>query len=361
MADIIFLLIIFSLEFLLFYFLPTLDGRATLFGIVLKNDDFQTYGFPILKKYRRDLLILGAGCFCALAIFYNTKILSANSLAVAYIVPTGLIVFFLFKYQRQIWRLRDKRTVSRLATPLKPRILRDFTKLWFETTIILLIIAPFAVLAFYYTQLPDVVPIHWNVAGEADGFAKKGLSIVFFIPLLSAFLQVFLVIFKQDIIQARFRVPADQAEKVLSLKEISLQANVGLVDWCRLNIAVLLGTVGSLTLTSILPVAVFLNILTWTSLLILLSGLGFYIYRIILVNREIKSLTGQITFQTADEMKGWTDNLFYYNPNDMAFMIEKPGGIGYTVNFANKRVFFYLSLIFLPELILILSFVLTKS
>ena len=227
--------------------------------------------------------------------------------------------------------------------------------------IVLLMITPFAVLFFYYSQLPDIVPIHWNAAGEADGFAKKDFSSVYFISILAATLQVFLLILKQDIIQARFRVPAEQAEKIISLKEISLRANVGIVDWCRLNIGILLGTVSLLVLSSILPVAALLNILTWTSLVILLSGIAFYICRMILVNREIKSLTGQITFQTADEMQGWTDGLFYYNRQDAAFMVEKPGGVGYTINFAHRKAILYLALIFLPEVILVLALVLKEN
>ena len=358
MADIILLIIIFLLEFLLFYFLPTLDGQQTLFGIVLQNDDFQTNGLPILQKYRRDLFVLLAVCAGGITLIYYTEILSLNSLAFAYILATGGIIFLLFKYMRQTWQLRDKRTFSRLATPLKPRHLRDFTKLWLEIMIILLTIAPFAILVFYYPLLPDIVPIHWNAAGEADGFAKKGFSSVYFLSILAAGLQVFLIILKQDIIKARFRVPAEQAEKIISLKEISLLANVGMVDWCRLNIGILLGTVALLVLSAILPVAALLNMLTWTSLVVLLSGTAFYIYRMILVNREIKSLTGQITFQTADEMRGWTDGLFYYNPQDAAFMVEKPGGVGYTINFAHRRAILYLALILLPEVMLVFGLIL---
>lgn len=361
MADTIFFAVIFLFEFLLFYFLPTLNGERMLFGIVLKNDDFQTYGFPILRNYRRGLIFVAIGCVGGLILLYSANTLSVNSLAIAYIFATAIIIFLLFKYSRQTWQLRDKRTVSRLATPLKPRYLRDFTNLWWEITIILLVVAPFAILAFYYPQLPDIVPIHWNAGGEADGFAEKSFSVVFFLPILTAVLQMYLIIIKQDIIQARFRVPAEQAEKILSLKEISLLANVGMIDWCRLNCGVLLAIVSLLILSPIIPIAAALNIFLWLSLIIMLSGMAFYFYRMILVNREIKSLTGQVTFQTDDEMEGWTDGLFYYNPNDAAFMVEKPGGMGYTMNFAHKRILIYLALVVLPVFLTILDFVLMKS
>ncbi len=94
MTDTIFLTIIFLLEVLLFYFLPTLNAEQTLFGIVLKDDDFQTYGFPILQKYRRDLLIIAA---ISLVGLYLLRELSVNSLAIAYIFATLAILFPLFK------------------------------------------------------------------------------------------------------------------------------------------------------------------------------------------------------------------------------------------------------------------------
>ena len=359
MADIILLTIIFLLELLLFYFLPTLDGQQTLFGIVLKNDDFQTYGLPILRKYRRDLFIVAGASICGLILIGK---FSPNSLMIAYIFATLAIILPLFKYLRQTWELRDKRTISRLVTPLKPRRLRDFSNFWVEFAVIASAIIPFAILTFYYSSLPDVVPIHWNAAGEADGWAKKDFSSVFFLPILGTFLQIFLIILKRDIIKARFRVPAEQAEKILSLKEISLQANVGMVDWCRLVCGVLLGTVALLVLSTIAPpsIAAALNIFTWAILVLMLSGMAFYLYRMILVNREIKALTGQITFQTAAEMEGWTDGLFYYNPQDAAFMIEKPGGVGYTMNFAHKRALLYLALIMLPVIFSIFNLILMK-
>jgi uncharacterized membrane protein len=39
-----------------------------------------------------------------------------------------------------------------------------------------LIGASLAVSAWLYTSLPDVVPTHWNIKGEADGFGPKGVA-----------------------------------------------------------------------------------------------------------------------------------------------------------------------------------------
>jgi uncharacterized membrane protein len=348
MTDNILLGIIFLCETLLFYFLPVFNGKDTLFGLVLKESDFLTEGLPILKKYRRDLSIL----FFLFIIGYVLNIaFSPNSLAFIYIFATFLNLALLFKYLRQSWQLRDRRVNSRLATSLKPRNLKDFTYLWLEATVILMTLLPFAVLIHYYPEFPDVVPVHWNAAGQADGWEKKSFFSVFFPAMLAFWLQIFFLILKQDIIQARLRVPAEDAETILSLKEISLRANVGLIDWCRLFGGILLTTTSLLIISTVtaIPLSSVLNTVIWTSVVLLISGIGFCLYRITQVNREIKSITGQIIFQTAEEMKGWnTAGLFYYNTNDAAFMIEKPGGVGYTFNFAHKRSLIYLALILLP-------------
>lgn len=360
MADTIFLLVIFLLEILLFYYLPTLNGGRTLFGIVLKNDDFQTYGSPILREYRRELLSVAAAGLIGLSALAS---FSVDSMTIAYIAAHFAIIYVSFKHLRQTWRSRDRQTITRLASPLTPRRLRDFSNSWFEATVILLAVAPSAILAFYYPYLPDVVPIHWNISGEADRWERKSLASVFFLPILAAYLQIFWIILKQDIVAARFRVPAEHAEQVLSLKEISLRANVGMVDWCRLSCGALLLVVSLFILSPIVASSVqsALNIATWANLALLLSGMAFYIYRMILANREVKSLTGQTTFQTAGEMEGWHNGLYYYNRGDAAFMVEKPGGVGYTINFAHKRAMLYLALVLVPEMLAIFSFILMKS
>jgi len=47
------------------------------------------------------------------------------------------------------------------------------TPLWISLA---LIAASLAVSAWLYPSLPDVVPTHWNIRGEADGFGPKGVA-----------------------------------------------------------------------------------------------------------------------------------------------------------------------------------------
>ncbi len=257
---------------------------------------------------------------------------------------------------------RDQKPLTRFATSLKARKLPDFTKVGVEVAIVLLTIAPFAILALYYSDLPELVPIHWNWKGEPDGWQEKGFFSVFLLPVLILSLQIFFFLLKKDIVHARFRVPAENAETVAGLKETSLGINLNLMDWCRLLIGVQLGAISLQILASInsFEFSNELTIVMWTSLLLLLAGIGFYIYQLVLINREIKNLTGQINFQIRAETQNWNGGLFYYNPNDAAFVVEKPSGLGYTLNFAHKRIWLYAAIFAVPVILFAADFTLMK-
>ena len=52
---------------------------------------------------------------------------------------------------------------------------------WLE---VVLLAAPFVALAIYWNELPERVPIHWNLRGEINGWASKEFGLLS-LPLLS--------------------------------------------------------------------------------------------------------------------------------------------------------------------------------
>ncbi|MBX2819841.1 MAG: SdpI family protein [Rhodothermaceae bacterium] len=49
---------------------------------------------------------------------------------------------------------------------------------------LLILITPFVLIAAYWNQIPDEIPMHWNINGEVDRWGEKGFD-VFFLPLAS--------------------------------------------------------------------------------------------------------------------------------------------------------------------------------
>ena len=57
---------------------------------------------------------------------------------------------------------------------------------------LLILLAPFVLLAIFWGRIPETVPTHWGIDGEADGFSTKGASL-FLLPLISIGVYLLLV------------------------------------------------------------------------------------------------------------------------------------------------------------------------
>ncbi len=50
--------------------------------------------------------------------------------------------------------------------------------------IMLVILLPFVLIAYFWEQIPDKIGMHWGISGEVDRYADKGWE-AFFLPLMS--------------------------------------------------------------------------------------------------------------------------------------------------------------------------------
>ena len=69
---------------------------------------------------------------------------------------------------------------------------------WKESIIYLIILIPFAVIYYFWNDLPEQIPMHWNFAGEVDDWGTKteGMGML---PLINIFLYIlFLVVPRFD-------------------------------------------------------------------------------------------------------------------------------------------------------------------
>ncbi len=62
-----------------------------------------------------------------------------------------------------------------------------------EGPLLLILIMPFIIGAVLYPHLPEQVPIHWNVYGEADDYGSK-LFGTFFLPLLNVGMYILFIV-----------------------------------------------------------------------------------------------------------------------------------------------------------------------
>ncbi len=336
-----------ELLFLLFLmYMPALRKEDAFFGVRVSREFFLGEGRLILRRYRLYLaaIFIGLG-----ASGFITTVMRANPIyaSIAYGLSTlGALLLYVF-FHKEVSAFRIENQEKRFASSLKTRRLIDYTKIPVEALIAILTITPIIALVHFYPDLPQRIPVHWNGAGEPDRWARKSFTSVFLLPVLSVYLQSMFLLFKSDSVGVKMTLPAARAEEFLRYKERALRISINLFDWTRVMTAFLLGDVALLLLFTTLDQFRFLKSLNtiamWSGVGVLLIGLAYFIYKLLAVNNELSATHGFSNVQRPEEAKHWHGGIYYSNPDDPAFFVEKLDGMGYTMNFAHKRIRLYLA------------------
>jgi hypothetical protein len=166
--------------------------------------------------------------------------------------------------------------------------LRDYTNLPFEIFVATLTLLPFILLAFFYADLSDRVPLFMKLNGEVAVWGEKSVLSVFRVPLMGLVFQIVFLLMKEGSIQFRVAEPLAHAE----LQERLLNSSVGLWDWFRWTAALKMSSESLETV--FLSVARFnylarpAFVVSVIATLIGVAGALFYLYRLLGVTREMK-------------------------------------------------------------------------
>ena len=332
----------------LFVWLPVMRGERAFFGVRVDAETYRGEGRRALRRYWQTLfgvfLLAGALGYYA-SVSLGRPVFSA--LATLGTTAAAFLIYGLYAGRMRPFAVLGKGT--RFASSVRTRRLGDYTHLWVEASAVLLTLASFAVLAHFYPRLPEMLPTHWDASGVADDWSRKSLSSVFFLPALGVYLQVVFFVLKRDLVQAKMTLPATNTEEYLRGKERFLAANMRLIDLVRAVVAALFFAISWLMVCTSLPefkryeTATFAAVLS--SVGVLLVGMGYFLWRMTAINRELDELTGDEYVQRATEEEHWRHGgLTYYNPEDPALVVEKLTGIGYTLNLAHRSVRYRLAL-----------------
>lgn len=325
-----------------FFWLPVMGGARAFFGVRVAEETLGGEGRLTLRRYRLTL-VASFVFICALG-FYAFVRFEQPVLAVAACLASVAAAFLIYGvYARAVRPLAVESTATRYASPLRVRRLADYTYLWWEATILLLVCASCVLLIYYYPQLPERMPVHWNPSGEPDRWERKSLAAVFFLPALGIYLQAFFVVLKHDITHAKMTLPDTHTEEFLQGKEHYLAANVRLIDWVRVSIALLFFNITLLMLTTTMAelsrYACLVTVVLWLTIALMIGGIIYFISRMMLANGRLQSVAGEWYVQRPGDERHWRHGgLTYYNPDDPALVVEKLVGLGYTLNMAHPGV-----------------------
>ena len=233
--------------------------------------------------------------------------------------------------------------------------LGDYTKIPFEIFIAAFSILPFFVLAYFYSVLPDRVPLFVKLNGEVALWAEKSVLSVFRVPLMAVVTQVVCLLMKYGTAQINAVAPLEVAVEQTKLQEQYLSLNAGLWDWFRWAVAFKMSAESVDTIFLSLERFKFLSrpafIITETAALLGVAGAIFYVYRLLVVRREMKEKFGDARAQKPVDERRVYGGFLYFNPSDSALFAHK-----YVFNLANKWAWVFVAciiayplLVFLPK------------
>lgn len=354
------LLLVFDLFLLaVFMFVPVLRGEDAFFGVRVSPEVYRGEGRRLLRRYWfwMVMIFIEIKAIGLLVSYYKGRTEFTEVAPRLMLLPLTMLLYVVF--YRQAKKLEMVEEHQRFASALKTRRLADYTNLALEVAVVILTIAPVLLLVYYYPQLPERIPAHWNWRGEPDAWARKSYFSVFSLAAMLVYMQGLLLVVKQGILGVKMTLPAEHAEEYLRLKEDTLGLTVRFLDWMRLLLCIMMGGLAANIAFSAVErlrfLSSFVTLASWASGLLMIIAVAFAIYRFYRIDRQLKTEVGRVYVQRQRDAAHWyLGGLIYFNREDPALWVEKLVGWGYTCNLGNKWFYVYAVLLVGVPLLLVL-------
>jgi hypothetical protein len=174
--------------------------------------------------------------------------------------------------------------------------LRDYTSVPLEIFVVSLSVLPVLLLIYFYTTLPERIPVFLNLRGEVEVWAGKSLASVFRVPAMAIDLQAICLLMKYGVVQSQAKLAAEN-EGHLQYQRNATALGVRLWDWLRSFNAVKMAAesldilfMGDERLHFLRTPA---RVVTWVAVILGIAGALFYGYRLMIVKREMKEAGGK--------------------------------------------------------------------
>lgn len=328
------------------YNINKLSNTGIYFGVRIpskfKEDKDLLKEFKLYKKW---FLLLNVPIICIVGLFINMKESATMILVgtIIVIIATGIPRIIFWKRLKALkeskgWIKESKNMVvvdTSLRKPSKNRNENPLPTKYF----ILLIIFPIITLiltVMNFDKLPDLVPIHFNFQGIADGFADKGTRdgiVKIYSLVLSQFFIVGLFIFiNKVIIKGKTDLNGGGIKALVIKKRKFKRINSIFMFVMGLEIEILY-------LAMQIAIIFNLNIQLINIIQLVVVSMTGIIYVIIsfIIGQGGKNISINENEEEIyrDDDKHWIFGSLYYNKNDMSLMVEKRVGVGYTINVAH--------------------------
>lgn len=205
---------------------------------------------------------------------------------------------------------------------------------------------------WYYNDIPNTLPIHYNSAGNVDSYGEKRVGMVFVFNLIQLFLTILLIIVQEAVIRSRPELEV-QAPEISS--KLNQKNRYKLLKFINLITVLFVITFSLIQLSFLQIINSTISVITFfaTSLLFLIGAITLSLQKITMENDIMKQVDDNKRINNFKE-ENWKGGLFYFNKNDPAIFVEMKSGNGFTINLGRYTGWFLLVLPFIFGLVIFL-------
>ncbi|MDR4887376.1 DUF5808 domain-containing protein [Fredinandcohnia sp. QZ13] len=339
---------------------PFIVKRTVIFGVTvpekhIKDEKLSSYK----KKYALLVSLLSVVALASyVAWVLGSSPSEEHTVLIGTIIQFAIILFsftLYFYFHGKTLQLKKEKKWGENATQVQIADLsaraRDEMLPWYVFLVPMVItVGLIGYTIAQYDLLPNQIPTHWGVNGEADAFTEKtpvsAISSLLMLLVMQAMFLTIIVSTKKSGI--KLSATATNASRV---RQLTLRKYT---SWLMFLTTILLtGMFSFFQLRTIHPDIVDGTVVMAVPLIFLIVTLGATIAFAIKVGRSDKINIGETNagIRDYDDDAHWVGGLFYVNRQDPSIFVEKRFGVGWTINFGNPIGYFIilipLALIFL--------------
>jgi uncharacterized membrane protein len=338
---------------------PYLVKRTIIFGVTvpekhIKNEQLLSYK----KRYTFMVALLS---FIVLASYMLWVLMGTpgeeKTVLIGTFIQFGIILFSLslyFFYHGKTLQLKKKNNWMDNLTQVKVSDLsvrlQDEMLPWYVFLLPMIItIGVIGYTIFQYDLLPEQIPTHWGINGEADAFTDKTPISAILMPLTLLAMQVMFLGINLGKNKSGFKLSATGLNASRT-RQLTLRKNS---SWLMFGISLLLTVMFSFfQLTTIHPDLFAGTVMMVTPIIFLVIVLAGTIVFAVKIGRSDKQPIDEVKEEITDydDDTHWKGGIFYFNRNDPSIFVEKRFGVGWTLNFANPIGYI---IVFVPLVVVI--------
>lgn len=343
--------------------LPYFVKRTVIFGVAIPEQFIKDEPLKVYKKqYFLASLILSLFLMVAFVVWAMLKEPSEGALVIMstlfqfVIIFSSILLYFHFHKKVKNYKLTMNWSSELKEVGVADLSIRSIDNMppWY--IYIFPIVVTIGLIVYTLTQysiLPNDIPTHWGISGEADGFTEKSYF---------SSIQLLVVLLVMQIMFMAIQIGMKNSGIKLSATNVQASANRQLLlrkytSWF-LYFTILLITImfAFFQLQTIHPNMFPKYVQMALPFVAIIGILGGSIGLLVKVGFADKGIDVQVSdsIMDQDDDKYWKGGLFYFNRNDPSIFVEKRFGVGWTINFANPKAYFVL--IVPIAIILILSY-----